>query len=132
MGAHIASVLVLVLDEATSALDSDTESRVISSILSIEPKPTLLMVAHRLSTLESCSKVVMIENEYILQEGKLDEIRKLSQKESSGSKLNMVYNDPMDADDHPHIIHQSNRFNLGRILSSLIMLLQPNASPRGK
>jgi ABC-type multidrug transport system fused ATPase/permease subunit len=45
---------VLILDEATSALDTSTESRVMSAISSLGPDITVLIVAHRLSTLEGC------------------------------------------------------------------------------
>lgn len=51
---------VLVFDEATSALDGDTESAVISSILSLDKELTILMVAHRRSTLDGCDLVVEI------------------------------------------------------------------------
>ena len=46
---------LLVLDEATSALDSDTELSVVNAIESLKGKMTLLVVAHRLSTLEKCT-----------------------------------------------------------------------------
>jgi ABC-type multidrug transport system fused ATPase/permease subunit len=46
---------VLILDEATSALDTSTESRVMSAISSLGPDITVLIVAHRLSTLERCA-----------------------------------------------------------------------------
>lgn len=51
---------VLVFDEATSALDGDTESAVISSILSLDRELTIFMVAHRTSTLDGCDLVVEI------------------------------------------------------------------------
>lgn len=52
---------VFVLDEATSALDSRTESLLIDSINNLSRKLTIIMVAHRLSTLENCDRIIQIE-----------------------------------------------------------------------
>ena len=51
----------LVLDEATSALDDETEKQVISNIHRIYPDLTIVMVAHRLSTLKKCDFIVKLE-----------------------------------------------------------------------
>ena len=51
---------VLVFDEATSALDNETEAAVISSIQSLGRDLTILMIAHRLSTLAECDLIVEI------------------------------------------------------------------------
>jgi ATP-binding cassette, subfamily B, bacterial PglK len=51
---------VLVLDEATSALDNETESDVIDAINMLESKITVLIIAHRLSTLKGCDQVYKI------------------------------------------------------------------------
>jgi len=53
---------VLVLDEATSALDSDTEKGVMESISVLKGKKTILIVAHRLTTLKNCDKIFKLEN----------------------------------------------------------------------
>jgi ABC-type multidrug transport system fused ATPase/permease subunit len=53
---------VLVFDEATSALDSNTEKEVIASINSLKGKKTIIIIAHRLSTLSICDKIFKIEN----------------------------------------------------------------------
>lgn len=52
----------LVLDEATSALDDATEARVIRNIHESASDLTLIMVAHRLSTLQYCDHILKIEN----------------------------------------------------------------------
>lgn len=52
---------VLILDEATSALDTDTERLVIQAIETLKPDITILMVAHRHTTLKNCSIVVELE-----------------------------------------------------------------------
>ncbi|MFH1081131.1 MAG: ABC transporter ATP-binding protein, partial [Pseudomonadota bacterium] len=51
---------LLVFDEATSALDSETEAAVISSIQALGRDLTILMIAHRVSTLKDCDMVVEI------------------------------------------------------------------------
>ena len=53
---------VLVLDEATSALDSATESDVIKSINALHGTKTIVMIAHRLSTVEGCDRIYRLEN----------------------------------------------------------------------
>ena len=52
---------ILVLDEATSALDSETESDVMDSIMHLKGKKTILIVAHRLSTLKNCDKIFKMD-----------------------------------------------------------------------
>lgn len=53
---------VLVLDEATSALDNDTEAAVMDSINRLHGRKTLIIIAHRLQTIEKCDLVYRIEN----------------------------------------------------------------------
>ena len=53
---------VIILDEATSALDSMTEELVMKSINGLSKNITIIMIAHRLSTLEICDRVLTIEN----------------------------------------------------------------------
>lgn len=52
---------VLVLDEATSALDNDTEAAIMDSINRLHGKKTLVIIAHRLQTIEKCDMVYRIE-----------------------------------------------------------------------
>ena len=51
---------VIVFDEATSALDDQTEIAVMEAIDSLSPDLTILMIAHRVSTLKNCSKIIEI------------------------------------------------------------------------
>ena len=53
---------LLVLDEATSALDASTEQQVMSSIYTYNPSITIIIIAHRLSTLNLCDKIYKIES----------------------------------------------------------------------
>lgn len=57
----------LILDEATSALDSATETELMKSIVSMRGERTILLVAHRLSTLANCDRVYQIEQGTISQ-----------------------------------------------------------------
>jgi ATP-binding cassette subfamily C protein len=49
---------VLILDEATSALDNNTEKAVMDTITQLKGKLTIIIIAHRLSTLEHCNRVI--------------------------------------------------------------------------
>jgi ATP-binding cassette, subfamily B, bacterial PglK len=53
---------VLVFDEATSALDSKTEKKVIHDINNLGKNLTIMMIAHRITTLEKCDQIVELEN----------------------------------------------------------------------
>jgi ATP-binding cassette subfamily B protein/ATP-binding cassette subfamily C protein len=53
---------ILVLDEATSALDTKTESKIMDEIYNISKEKTLIIIAHRLSTVERCDRKILIEN----------------------------------------------------------------------
>lgn len=53
---------VLIMDEATSALDNDTEAAIMESINRLHGKKTLIIIAHRLQTIEKCDIVYRVEN----------------------------------------------------------------------
>lgn len=53
---------VLVLDEATSALDNDTEKAIMEAINRLHGRKTLIIIAHRLQTIENCDMVYQVEN----------------------------------------------------------------------
>ena len=59
---------VLILDEATSALDNDTEKAIMDSINHLHGKKTLIIIAHRLQTIEKCDHVYRVEDSKILKE----------------------------------------------------------------
>ena len=60
---------VLVLDEATSALDNETESAIMDSINHLHGKKTLIIIAHRLQTIEKCDRIYRVDNGSITPEG---------------------------------------------------------------
>ena len=60
---------VLILDEATSALDNMTERSVIHSLASLDGEVTMVVVAHRLSTLEDCDVIVEMRDGRIVGSG---------------------------------------------------------------
>jgi ATP-binding cassette subfamily C protein len=53
---------VLIFDEATSALDTETEERLMETIHAVSKDRTVIMIAHRLSTLKDCDRVVVMES----------------------------------------------------------------------
>jgi ABC-type bacteriocin/lantibiotic exporter with double-glycine peptidase domain len=59
---------ILVLDEATSALDNDTEKSVMEAVNALHGKKTILIVAHRLSTVSNCDRL------YRLEKGKISKV----------------------------------------------------------
>ena len=58
---------VLVLDEATSALDNDTEATVMKSVEDLNRSLTVVMIAHRLSSIERCDRVIQLKHGQIAQ-----------------------------------------------------------------
>ena len=60
---------ILVLDEATSSLDNSTEKMVMDSITALHGKKTVIIVAHRLSTVEHCDNVFRLKNGQIVEQG---------------------------------------------------------------
>lgn len=56
---------ILILDEATSALDNDTEKAVMESIDSLQGEKTLIIIAHRISTIKNCNKIFEINKGHI-------------------------------------------------------------------
>jgi len=65
---------ILVLDEATAALDNETESRVTAAINSLAGTKTLIVIAHRLSTVENCDRIYMLEKGQVVKSGSYQEV----------------------------------------------------------
>jgi ATP-binding cassette, subfamily B, bacterial PglK len=65
---------ILVFDEATSALDSATEKKVMEAIKELNQNFTILMLAHRISTLQACDTIVELENGNVKAKGTFEEM----------------------------------------------------------
>lgn len=78
---------ILVLDEATSALDGQTELEVSEAINNLKGKVTVVMIAHRLSTVRNADKVVYMEDGFIRSIGRFEEVRKAIPNFDSQAKL---------------------------------------------
>lgn len=65
---------VIVFDEATSALDNETEKAVMEAIDNIGSETTVLMIAHRLSTLQRCTRIIELQGGEIKRSGTYAEI----------------------------------------------------------
>tara|TARA_B100000767_G_C19685407_1_gene501527 strand:- start:370 stop:1236 length:867 start_codon:yes stop_codon:yes gene_type:complete len=60
---------VLVMDEATSALDNETEAEIVNEIKNLKGNKTLIVIAHRLSTVKHCDYIYRIEKGKIVEQG---------------------------------------------------------------
>ncbi len=88
---------VLILDEATSSLDGVTESNVIKAIHSLADKKTIIMIAHRLTTLKECDIIHFLHQGTLLDSGtyqqlyenceEFNELVKVTEKTSSNKTL---------------------------------------------
>ena len=65
---------VMVLDEATSALDKDTEEAVMTAINSLSKSLTVIMIAHRLSTVQRCDRVIRLSKGVVVADGPPQEV----------------------------------------------------------
>jgi ABC-type bacteriocin/lantibiotic exporter with double-glycine peptidase domain len=65
---------ILILDEGTSALDTETENYIMESVAHLKGKLTIILIAHRYSTLHFCDIVYKMQNGLIISKGKLEEL----------------------------------------------------------
>ena len=65
---------VLVMDEATSALDNETERRIVEALESLQGEHTLLIIAHRLSTVRNCDTLFFLRDGQLEVSGSYDEL----------------------------------------------------------
>jgi len=77
----------LVMDEATSSLDSETEDKVTKSIQNLHRRVTILVVAHRLSTVRMADRIIYMDGGKIIAMGSFDELRKLVPNFDKQAKL---------------------------------------------
>lgn len=65
---------LLILDEATSALDNQTEAAIMDAINALSKNITLIIIAHRLTTLSKCDKIIKLKKGEIVEQGKYDKM----------------------------------------------------------
>ena len=78
---------VLILYEATSALDSVTEKSVMNSINNLQNDVTIIMIAHRLSTVRQCDQIYLLDNGKVKSSGTYDELRSIDKQFSNMANL---------------------------------------------
>ena len=71
---------LLILDEATSALDNITEQTIMNSINNISSDITIIIIAHRLTTVRKCEKIFLLNKGEIEAQGTFEELIKSSDK----------------------------------------------------
>jgi ABC-type multidrug transport system fused ATPase/permease subunit len=70
---------VLILDEATSALDNLTEQAVMEAVYNLGQEITIILIAHRLSTVKACSTIFLLEKGELKAKGTFDQLTKISE-----------------------------------------------------
>jgi len=78
---------LLVLDEATSALDAETEKAISDALLELKGETTVVLIAHRLSTVQHADEIFYLENGKLTARGKFEDLRKLNAQFDLQAKL---------------------------------------------
>jgi len=65
---------IIIMDEATSALDQETEKEVVRAINQIKDQVTLVVIAHRLSTVRRCDIIYRLERGEIVNQGTFEKV----------------------------------------------------------
>lgn len=65
---------ILIMDESTSSLDEETESKIVEEIKLLKGNRTLIVIAHRLSTVQHCDKIFKLVDGIIVQKGNFEEV----------------------------------------------------------
>jgi ATP-binding cassette subfamily C protein len=66
---------VLVMDEATAALDNETEASIMEAVEKLSGEKTLIMIAHRLTTVKNCDCLYLMERGKVVDQGSYEELR---------------------------------------------------------
>ena len=67
---------ILILDEATSALDAESESEIQKSIHALKGQITLIIISHRLATVKTADRIIVMDKGTIIQQGNWDALSK--------------------------------------------------------
>ena len=70
---------ILILDEATSALDNQTEKAIMDEVNNLGNNITIIIIAHRLSTVKKCNQIYLLEKGELKNQGTFDELLKTSE-----------------------------------------------------
>ena len=71
---------VLILDEATSALDNLTEKAVMDAVHNLTREKTIILIAHRLSTVQKCDQIFLLEHGRLAANGTYDQLLDISEE----------------------------------------------------
>ena len=75
------------MDESTSSLDGETENKLTNAIASLKGETTMILIAHRLSTVKNADKIFYMEGGRILASGSFNEVRQSVPDFDKQSKL---------------------------------------------
>lgn len=65
---------ILILDDAMSAVDANTEKNIINNLKAIRNNKTTIIIAHRISQVQNCDKIIVLDDGKIVEEGNHDEL----------------------------------------------------------
>ena len=71
---------ILIFDEATSALDNVTEQAVMEAVHQLGKEVTIILIAHRLSTVKACDVIFLLEKGKLKAHGKFDELIQVNER----------------------------------------------------
>ena len=69
---------ILILDEATSALDNQTEKAVMDAVSNLSKNITIIIIAHRLTTVKNCDTIFLLDNGELKDKGTFEELMKIN------------------------------------------------------
>ncbi len=88
---------ILLLDEATSALDTETEKEIKESLNEMSKGRTVIMIAHRLSTVVDADRILVLEDGRVVEEGRHDDLL------ARGQRYAEMWHHQLAEEDHPAV-----------------------------